>query len=215
MSAAEHPPFDPRSAPDDATDHGRGDLDGLERAFTAQYPRLRRTVQLHLDSRLVGRVDPDDVLQESYLEVRKRLDHTRATDGDLFVWLRMIVKQTTIDFARRHLGAQKRAVGRELAIDALPGSTDTAAALQHGFLSRITSPTQAASRAELGERLAAAIAEMSELDREILLLRHFEELSNNETAAVLGIHKAAATNRYLRALRRLREVLPPQLGGHA
>jgi RNA polymerase sigma-70 factor (ECF subfamily) len=188
-------------------------LDLLTATFTAQRARLLRTVQLHLDARLVGRVDPDDVLQESFLVAQRRFDpeHPPPVDS-LFVWLRTIVMQTTVDAARRHLGAASRSAQNEVRIESAVGAT-TAQTLTNACLSRLTSPTAAAVRAELGEKLAAAIAEMSELDREILLLRHFEELGNGETAIVLGIHKAAATNRYLRALRRLREVLPAGFGG--
>ena len=190
---------------------GRG-LDPLTEAFTAARARLRRTVQLHLDGRLVGRVDPDDVLQESYLAAQRRFDPDRPPPVDaLFVWLRTIVKQTTVDVARRHLDAAMRTANQEVRLDGADAAT-TALALRDALLSRLTSPSQAAARAEVGERLAAAIAQMSELDREILLLRHFEELGNGEAALVLGIHKAAATNRYLRALQRLRGILPPELG---
>ena len=187
------------------------ELDPLAAAFTAENARLRRTIQLKLDSRLLSRIDPDDVLQESFLVARRRFDpqHPPPVDS-LFVWLRTIVVQTTVEAARRHLGAAMRSAQHEVPFEV---RADTAAVLQDGFLGRLTSPTAAAVRQEIGERLAAAIGAMSELDREILLLRHFEELSNGEAAMVLGIHKAAATNRYLRALRRLREVLPADLGG--
>ncbi len=202
------------SPPPSAPDPTAPGEDVLTAAFTAQRPRLLRTVRLHLDARLLGRVDPDDVLQECYLEARRRL----APAGDqhdeaMFVWLRRLARQAAVDAARRHLGAERRSLAREIALDAQADTAATAAALQHALLSRLTSPTQAASRAELGQRVAAAIAAMSGPDQEILLLRHFEELTNNETAATLGIHKAAATNRYLRALRRLREVLPAEFGG--
>ena len=186
----------------------REHTDALAAVFTTQRDRLRRTVQLRLDARLVSRIEPEDVLQESYLEARKRFDQRRGLPGDsLFVWARMVVEQTVVDVARRHLGARKRAVGAEVPLDALNGGNTTSFALRDNLLSLLTTPTQAAARAELHDQVAAAIGALSALDREILLLRHFEELSNNETAAVLGIHKAAATNRYLRALRRLREVL--------
>lgn len=178
----------------------------LAEVFVSERDRLRRTVQVRIDARLLGRVDPDDVLQESFLEASKRLHQYRSTQGRLFVWARMVVEQTLVDIARRHLGTLKRTIMAEIPLETLspPG---THVMLTHHWLSQLTSPTRAAVRAEAAGRLSSAIAGMSELDREILLLRHFEELSNDDAAAVLGIHKAAATNRYLRALRRLREVL--------
>ena len=111
--------------------------------------------------------------------------------------------------------AQKRAVGREISLSTAGTDGGTASVLTRHLLNSDTSPTFAARRAEMARQLAAVIGGMSPTDREILLLRHFEELTNNETADVLGIHKAAATNRYLRALRRLRESLSPAFEDHA
>ena len=148
-------------------------------------------------------------MQDAYLAASQRLDHYRDGDFDrCFVWLRAITIQTVVDTARRHLGAQKRSAGAEVSLHAESPATDhTAACLAGHLIGQLTSPTRAAVRAELSETLAKVLEEMAPLDREILILRHFEGLTNNEAAQTLGIHKAASTNRYLRALRRLRDVL--------
>jgi len=108
---------------------------------------------------------------------------------------------------RHHLGAQMRAAGQEVSLyrGALPAATSVSLAAL--LLGRLTSPTQAAQRAEMKIRLQEALNSMDPIDREILTLRHFEELGNSETAEVLGIGKTAACNRYLRALKKLREIL--------
>jgi RNA polymerase sigma-70 factor (ECF subfamily) len=181
----------------------------LGELFCAFRDRLRRTVQFRMDPRLLGRIDAQDVLQESYLAAAQRLDHfRRSVTTSLFVWLRTITMQSLIDATRHHLGAQKRDVNAEVPLDSRGRCAEgTAASLAGYLLGQLTSPTRAAVRAELAERLTGILDDLSELDREILILRHFEELTNNEAAQVLGIHKAASTNRYIRALGRLRAVL--------
>ena len=124
-----------------------------------------------------------------------------------FVWLRFITGQRMLIVHRRHLGAKMRDAGEEVSLyrKAMPEATTMSLAAQ--LLGQLTSPTQAAVRAELQLQLQQALNGMDATDREVLILRHFEELNNNETAEVLGISKTAASNRYVRALRRLREIL--------
>ena len=180
----------------------------LTRVFTEDRDRLRRIAMMRLDARLAGRVDTDDVLQESYLAAIKRLPHYRSELASMFVWARMVVLQTMTDIARRQFGTKKRGSGLEVSLHADgEAADDDSAGLLGRLMATITSPTRAARRAEQAERLTRRIADLSPVDREILLLRHFEGLGNGEAAAVLGLHKAAATNRYLRALARLQGAL--------
>ena len=125
----------------------------------------------------------------------------------IFVWLRLIVEQTLADTHRRHLGAQLRDAGREIRIDAgsHPHATSTSLAIQ--IAGSLTSPSQAAIRQETYRQLEEAVESMDPTDREVLALRHFEELSNGEVAEVLGIQEKAASIRYVRALRRLKGIL--------
>lgn len=176
--------------------------------FARHRDQLRRMVRLRLDRRLQGRVDPSDVLQEAQLEVFRRAA-AYAADPRMspFVWLRFITGQQLIASHRRHLGAQMRSAGQEIALHRGPMPQATSASLAEMLLGRLTSPTQAAHRAEVRVLLQEALNSMEPLDREVLALRHFEELSNAEVAQVLGLTKTAASNRYIRALERLRQIL--------
>ena len=162
--------------------------------------RLQRMVRFRLDPRLVGRMDAEDVLQEAYIEAGKRLNAYRGDDKSFLVWIRLMTQQTMIDLHRRHLGAEMRNAGREI-------SAPKSGTLSGLFVGRHTSPSGAVMREEVRVRIEAALEDLEPIDREILLLRHFEELSNKDAAAVLGIQENAASNRYVRALGRLKGFL--------
>lgn len=200
-----------REHPDPA---GPADIEALTALFVRSRDRLKRMVRLRLDRRLLGRVDPSDVVQEAYLDIVQRAEEYLA-DPKMppFLWLRFLTSQKLVLMHRRHLGAQLRDAGREISLHrgALPQATS--ASLAHQLLGRLTSASQAAVRAELQTRLQVVLNGMDPLDREVLALRHFEELSNAETAEVLGLQKAAASNRYIRALKRLRDILAALPGG--
>jgi RNA polymerase sigma-70 factor (ECF subfamily) len=162
--------------------------------------RLLRMVHFRLDPRLVGRLDAEDVLQEAWIEAEKRLAAFRADQKPFLIWIRLIVQQTMVDLHRKHLGAKMRSAGREVGAPA-------SGTLSGFFVAHVTSPSGAVMREELRQKIEAALANMDEIDREVLLLRHFEELSNKEAALVLGIQENAASNRYVRALGRLKGFL--------
>ncbi len=184
-----------------------GEEAALAEFFAAERPRLQRMVGFRLDPRLRGRVDADDVLQEAYVAAAQRLSAFReAQPMSPLVWLRLIVGQTLIDVHRRHLGAQMRDADRERSIQARLAD-GTSFTMTFHLLGRVTSPSKAAVRAELSSLVTKALEEMNEIDREVLALRHFEELTNKEAAEVLGIEQKAASIRYVRALARLKEVL--------
>lgn len=176
--------------------------------------RLERTVRLRMDRRLQGRVDPADVVQDAYLAVRRKFPEY-AADMRLpfFLWLRLEVGQKLVDVHRFHLGAQMRDAGQEVSLHrgALPQVTSLS--LAEHLLGKLTSASQAAMRVELKLRVQEALNSMDAHDREVLILRHFEELSNSETAQVLGIKPSAAVNRYVRALKRLKDVFQGMPGG--
>ena len=180
----------------------------LADAFATNRERFWYLVTFRMDQRIAARVDADDVLQESFVAATKRLHHyLRQPDFSLFVWLRMIVSQTLIDVHRRHLGTEMRSAGREISLGGPKYPQSTSVSLAGQIAGHQTSPSGAAMRDEASEELAKAIAEMSELDQETIALRHFEGLTNSEIAEVLGISPTAASNRYVRALGRLREIL--------
>ena len=170
--------------------------------------RLHRMVAFRLDQRLQGRVDPSDVLQDAYLEAWQDLGtYMRQPAMPFFLWLRGIAGNKLRELHRHHLGTKMRDPRREVSIYGGPLSETTTAALATRLLGNFTPASEEAVRVELGLRLQAALNSMDPLDREVLALRHFEQLSPAETARVLGIKEKAAGMRYVRALRRLREIL--------
>jgi RNA polymerase sigma-70 factor (ECF subfamily) len=165
-------------------------------------------VRLRLDRRLQGRVDPSDVLQEAYIDMAERLpEYVRDRSFTTYLWLRLVTGQRLMQIHRHHLGTAMRDAGREVSLyrGALPQASSVSLAAQ--LLGRFTSASRAAIRAERQLQLQAVLNGMDPMDREILALRHFEELSNGEAAEVLGLSKTAANNRYIRALGRLRDLL--------
>jgi RNA polymerase sigma-70 factor (ECF subfamily) len=185
-----------------------GDEAALGALFVRHRDRLRRMVQLRLDRRLSGRVDASDILQEAYLDVARRFpEYAAAPAVPFYIWLRTLTGQRLVDLHRRHLGAEMRDAGREVSLyrGALPAASS--ASLAQHLLAGLTSPTQAALREEMQLRLQEALNSMDAVDREVVVLRHFEELSNAEAAEVLGINTSAASKRYIRAIRRLKAIL--------
>jgi RNA polymerase sigma-70 factor, ECF subfamily len=202
-------PLEPEISPELANRVIYGDKAALAQIFDIYRLRLRRIVNFRLDRRVYGRVDPDDVLQEAYLNAQLRMKSILGDRAEtLFIWLRKILNQTLADVHRRHLGTKKRSAARDVSIHGGWSTESTSAALAIHLADSLTSPSQAALRAETAAQIDAALATLSPVDREILALRHFEELSNSEAAHVLGMTSQAASMRYVRALTRLREVVP-------
>jgi RNA polymerase sigma-70 factor (ECF subfamily) len=186
----------------------QGDESALVELFARHRGRLKQMVRLRLDRRLQGRIDASDVLQEAYLDVARRArEYLASPSMPPFLWLRWITGQRLVTLHRRNLGSRMRDIGLEVSLHhgALPQATSVSLAAM--LLGRLTSPTRAARRAELQLRLQEVLNAMDPIDREILSLRHFEELNNNETAQILGISKTAASNRYIRALKRLKDAV--------
>jgi RNA polymerase sigma-70 factor (ECF subfamily) len=185
-----------------------GDAAAAGEALVRHRARLRRMVEARLDRRVRGRVDPSDVLQDGLVDaVAKLPGYLTDQRLPLFLWLRLVVGERLAKIHRDHLGAEIRDAGREVSLYRGPMPAASSAALAAHLLGRDTSPTQAAARAERLIRLQEALNALDPLDREVLSLRHFEELTHAETARVLEIGEAAAAKRYVRALKRLKDVL--------
>jgi RNA polymerase sigma-70 factor (ECF subfamily) len=192
----------------------KGDQASWGALLTRHADRLRRMVAFRLDQRLQGRLDASDVLQEAYLEASKHLcDYLREPSAPFFLWLRGVTGNKLRELHRHHLGTQMRDASREVALYRGTMPETTSAALAAQLLGHGTRPSEAAVRAEVKVRLQEALNTMDPLDREVLALRHFEQLSPAETAQVLGIKEKAAGMRYVRALRRLKEILTSLPGG--
>jgi RNA polymerase sigma-70 factor (ECF subfamily) len=176
-------------------------------------PRLRRMVELRLDPRLKGRLDASDVVQEAYVTASAQLaDYLKQPTIAFSLWLRLVTGQQLLILHRRHLATKARDASRQLSIDrgAMPAASSAALASQ--LIGREPSPSDAACEVEQRHWLQQALERMNPLDREVLALRHFEQLSNAETAQVMGLEPSAASKRYVRALERLKEILAAMPG---
>ncbi len=195
---------DPAEVRDLLVRAGQGEPAAVAELFARHREEVRRAVALRLDRRLAARVDISDVLQETYLEASRRLpDYLRQRPLPFALWLRWLAREKVLALHRQHLYADRRAVGREAA----PLPADSSALLVRGLLGREPSPSQAATAAEAAERLRLALGQLDEDERDLILWRHFEQLTNREIARLLGITEAAAAKRYVRALERLRGLL--------
>jgi RNA polymerase sigma-70 factor (ECF subfamily) len=182
------------------------DPQALDELFGRHRERLRRMVRLRLDRRLRGRFNSSAVLQQVYLDMRQRLNEFLTEPAQpFFLWLRQLAGQRIQELHRQHLGAQADA-GQELTLyrGALPEVNSVSLAAQ---LMGERGANQVALRADMMLQLQGALNGMDPLDREVLALCHFEELTEPETAAVLGLRVETVTLHYLRALKRLKEIL--------
>src|SRR5258706_14618202 len=185
-----------------------GDQQAVQDLFARHRYRLNRMVHLRLSRRLQGRVDDSDVVQEALLSISGRL-HEYLADAKLpfYLWLRHITGLKLAEVHRRHLGTELRDADREVTLHrgGLP-EADSMSLAAH-LLGQLTTPSQAAIKAETRLIVQDALNNMDPTDREVLALKHFEQLSSNEIAEVLGMSKAGAGSRYLRAIKRLKEIL--------
>jgi RNA polymerase sigma-70 factor (ECF subfamily) len=180
----------------------------LAELFMRHRDQLRRMVSIRIDARLQSRLDPSDILQEAFLIASRRMDEYLATRPmPIFAWLRRMVAQKLTDLQREHFGVQGRDPRREVPIEGGVMPEASSAVFAASLVARGISSSQACERSELEAKIRQALDEMETLDREVLILRHFEGLSNVESARVLGVKEAAASQRYFRALRRLKDVL--------
>jgi RNA polymerase sigma-70 factor (ECF subfamily) len=192
-----------------------GDAKALGQLLESYRPRLRMMVRLRMDRLLQTRVDASDVLQEAFLEASSRLDEfIRNPAVPFYLWLRTITGQQLLAAYRRHCGTQGRDARREISRGGAFPEANSGALAAH-LVACATSPSGVAMQGELKDRLEQALDELDAMDREIIVLRHFEELTNSEAAQVLDLKPSAACNRYVRALERLRQVLDrfPEFSG--
>jgi len=191
-----------------------GDRRALADLFQRHRDRLRRMVELRMDARLQGRIDASDVLQDGFLDLAKRVD-SYLSDSRLpvFLWLRLVVSDRLAMVHRHHLGTRMRDAAQEVSLYRDPLPQASSAALAAMLLGRMTSPSNAAIRAEQILQVQEAINSLDPVDREVVALRHFEQLRRAETAVVLGITEEAGAKRYIRALKKLKTILAAMPGG--
>ncbi len=187
------------------------EVQALGELFALHHERLLQFIRFRLDSRLQARIDAEDVLQDAYIDAEKRIDSfdfDKATTA--YVWIRMVVGQTLTDLHRRHVEAKARGVGREAFLGDVPAASS--AAISQRFVARLISPSGQAMRGELEQLVERTLNDMDPIDREMLVLRHFEEVGNAEAAQILGLPESTASSRYLRALAKLRNVIRKSTG---
>jgi RNA polymerase sigma-70 factor (ECF subfamily) len=184
-----------------------GDREALDRLLHHFRARLRRMVAIRMDQRLIGRVDPSDVVQETLAEAARKL-HRYAAERRLpfYPWLRELAREHLVRLHRQHVKAGRRTVLREELSG--PGlSQESVMELARQLAATGTSPSGQAMREEMRQRVRAALTRLTEQDQEILVMRHLEQLEVGEIAAILGISEKAAMMRRLRAFERLRRLL--------
>jgi len=190
----------------DTPDLLREDPEALGALLERDRSRLQRMIRLRLDRRLLRRVDVSDVIQEVHLDAARRIgEYVDGPAMPFYLWVRLLTSQKLIDLYRHHAGAGKRDVRREVSL--APFVEATSVALAEQLAGTLSTPSRAADRAEVRARVRDALERLEPIDREVLALRHFEQLGNDETAQALGIGVSAASKRYVRALKRLGEAL--------
>lgn len=186
----------------------RGDEAAVDGLLSRHREAIRRMIDRRMDKGVQRRVDASDIVQDVLIEANRRLrDYLANPTMPFQLWLRHMARDRLIDAHRRHRVAGNRSVDREVPLTAADGEDRSQADLLGRFADRELTPAAAATWHELERRFAAAVERLDEADRQIVLLRHFEHLSTAEAAEALGLSKAAAGMRYLRAMRRLRVLL--------
>jgi len=199
---------------DDETDiqlAARGDPLSWQRLTERYREKLRTMVSYRLDRRIQARIDPSDVVQEAFLDAANRLPaYAAAQEVPFFIWMRTLVQQRMGMAHRDHLGRAKRSAAREVEQPAF----DSSKVIAQSLLDKTFSPSENVHRRELGDKLKTQLELLEPLDREVLILRHFEHLTNSEVAQALNITPTAASQRYGRALRRMKDIMVEILGTH-
>jgi RNA polymerase sigma-70 factor (ECF subfamily) len=185
----------------------QGDGQAREQLLTRHRGRLRQMIAFRLDPRVAARVDPSDVVQEALTDASRKLSgYLKERPLPYYPWLRQLALERLMKLHRRHIQAQKRTVTREE--DWLPPLPDESAMeLANRVLVGQSQPMGHAVREELRQRVRVILAQLLPRDREILILRHLEQMKPREMAAVIGITEGAVRVRHLRALQRFRELL--------
>ncbi len=184
-----------------------GDSQAVEHLLVRHRARLRRMISLRIDARLSSRLDPSDVIQDTFLSAHQQLPkYLSERPIPFYPWLRRICWERLLDLHHAHVVARKRSVSREAA-RSIPLLDQSATQLVEHLITSEVSPSRNVVRAELKQRVRDALEIIGDTDREVLVMRFLEEMTVSETAAVLGVTEGAVSMRQLRALLKIREVL--------
>jgi RNA polymerase sigma-70 factor (ECF subfamily) len=184
-----------------------GDDDAVNRLLVKNRRRLRSVIGVRLDPRLASRVDPSDVVQETLLEAHRQFDEYLRTEPlPVFPWLRRVAFQKLLQLERKHLASGKRSIHREDQFGSML-SDESVARLARRLLSSESGPVHRLVLAEQKTRVRAALEQLAETDRELLVMHYMERLAFDEIGSILGLRDSALKMRHLRALKRLRSLL--------
>ena len=191
---------------------GQGSRTAVNQLFERYRPRLRRMLNVRLDTRLLARMDPSDVIQETLMDAHNRLgSYLEKREVPFYPWLRQIAWERLIDAHRHHIKAEKRSVLFEK-----PGTLslpyESAVRLAQRIVADQTGPSRAAAKREMRIHVRESLERLPAVEREVLVLRFLEELSLRDTAAVLGVSEGAVSMRQLRAIVKLKAVLEKRHG---
>jgi RNA polymerase sigma-70 factor (ECF subfamily) len=182
----------------------KGDTSAFEELFKRHRARLKKAIAMRMDRRVAARVDASDVLQETYMEAFRRFQgYLKQERMPFYLWLHWIARGKVIDLHRHHLGAGKRTVKHEMPL--MP--VDSSAKFVSGLIGRLPSPSQELAKKEQAEQLGTALEQLNAEERDLILWRHFEDLSACDMAQLLDITEAAANKRYIRAVKHLIKIL--------
>ncbi|MFT5153868.1 MAG: RNA polymerase sigma-70 factor (ECF subfamily), partial [Planctomycetota bacterium] len=192
-----------------ALDHAaNGDLSPLGDLLETYRPRLRRTIATRMDPRLRCRIDPEDVLQESLVEVTRRVpSYLEKREMPFFLWVRFLTGQKLLQLNRTHFGAAARDIRCELPMERQATPDATSFMVASALLDNGPTPSQVMMKKEERGELLRALDDMDAMDREVLVMRHFERLNTLEVSHVLGLTESGARRRYGRALRKLQAII--------
>jgi RNA polymerase sigma-70 factor (ECF subfamily) len=186
----------------------QGKAEAVEQLLAQHRDGLKRRINLRLDPALAARLDASDVVQDVLLEASRRLkDYLQGPTMPFHLWLQLIADDHVIDAWRRHRQAKRRSLDREQPMAPRVLNDRSSVELAAQLLGHELTPATAAIQQELQRRVEEAIGGMSADDQEIIQLKHYQQFSNQEIARILGLSEAAASMRYLRALRRLKAAL--------
>lgn len=185
-----------------------GNSDAVNALIDRHREAVKRLVTMRMDQAIAKRVDASDVVQDVMFEASRRLkDYVTNPVMPFHLWLRQLAKDRIIDMHRRHRAAQRRSVDREQAVTSLGNDDQSTADLAQFLRDAELTPAAASVRREMAEQFLEAVNKMDDADREIIMMRHFEHLSNAEAAQALDLTTQAASMRHLRAIRRLHDIL--------
>ena len=187
---------------------GQGNVAAVNQLMDRHRDALRQVIRMRLDQKIQRRIDVSDIVQEVLVEANRRLlDYIENPPMTFRLWLRQIAQDRIIDAHRRHRVSAKRSVDREQVLAAPPGHDQSSIQLAVMLSDHNLTPEAAALQKEMARHVQDAIAQLEDSDGEIIIMRHYEHLSNQEVAQALKLTEPAASMRYLRAIRRLKTVL--------